>query len=163
MSVTAQEPYVWKVWIKQWGCNAQTEGWFLSDGIKASEEFGWPEDLVCYDSSAQQYVDDWYEIPPNGVVYWIRFDWEPDGVWDEIIYGEYISFTGNSWSKTYTHSPETVTVGGDRTPGVGGLWIPVDKFGLLAPYIGLASTILVATAATAIYTNRVRRRKTKKT
>jgi len=34
---------------------------------------------------------------------------------------------------------------------VGGFWIPVDKLGLLAPYIGLASTILVAAAATAIY------------
>jgi len=42
---------------------------------------------------------------------------------------------------------------------VGGVWIPVDKFGLLAPYIGLASTILVATAATAIYVKRARRRK----
>jgi len=37
---------------------------------------------------------------------------------------------------------------------VGGIWIPVDKFGLLAPYIALTSTILVATAATAIYAKR---------
>jgi hypothetical protein len=44
---------------------------------------------------------------------------------------------------------------------VGGIWIPVDKFGLLAPYIGLASTILVATAATAVYVKRVKRRKEK--
>lgn len=44
---------------------------------------------------------------------------------------------------------------------VGGVWIPVDKFGLLAPYIGLASTILVATVATAIYAKRVKRRKEK--
>jgi len=44
---------------------------------------------------------------------------------------------------------------------VGGVWVPVDKFGLLAPYIGLASTILVATAATAIYVKRVKRRKEK--
>jgi len=42
---------------------------------------------------------------------------------------------------------------------VGGVVVPVDKFGLLAPYIGLASTILVATVATAIYTKRVKRRK----
>jgi len=46
-------------------------------------------------------------------------------------------------------------------PAVGGVLVPVDKFGLLAPYIGLASTILVATAATAIYVNRVNRRKEK--
>jgi len=44
---------------------------------------------------------------------------------------------------------------------VGGIVVPVDKFGLLAPYIGLASTILVATVATAIYTKRVKRRKEK--
>ena len=46
-------------------------------------------------------------------------------------------------------------------PPVGGVWIPVDKLGLLAPYIGVTSTILVATAATAIYVKRVKRRETK--
>jgi len=46
-------------------------------------------------------------------------------------------------------------------PPVGGFVVPVDKFGLLAPYIGLASTILVATVATAIYVKRVKRRKEK--
>jgi hypothetical protein len=47
------------------------------------------------------------------------------------------------------------------TKPVGGIAISVDKFGLLAPYIGLASTILVATAATAIYVKRVKHRKEK--
>jgi len=42
---------------------------------------------------------------------------------------------------------------------LGGVWIPVDKFGLLAPYIGLASAILAATVATAIYVKLVRSRK----
>jgi len=45
-----------------------------------------------------------------------------------------------------------------QTRPVGGIWIPVDKLSLLAPYIGLVSTILVATVATAIY---VKRRKKK--
>jgi len=36
--------------------------------------------------------------------------------------------------------------------------VPVDKLGLLAPYIALASTILVATAATAIYVKRRKKR-----
>jgi hypothetical protein len=45
--------------------------------------------------------------------------------------------------------------------GVGGVVVPVDKFGLLAPYIGLTSTILVATVATAVYVKRVKRRKEK--
>jgi hypothetical protein len=47
------------------------------------------------------------------------------------------------------------------SPSVGGIWVPVDKFGLLAPYIGLASTILVATVATSIYAKRVNRKKEK--
>jgi hypothetical protein len=42
---------------------------------------------------------------------------------------------------------------------VGGTIISVDKLGLLAPYIGLASTILVATATTTICVKRVKRRK----
>jgi hypothetical protein len=51
-------------------------------------------------------------------------------------------------------------------PGVGGVSfpinvVPIDKFGLLAPYFGLASTIVVATVATAIYVKRVKRRKEK--
>jgi hypothetical protein len=37
---------------------------------------------------------------------------------------------------------------------VGGIWVPVDKLALLAPYIALASTILAATATTAIYVKR---------
>jgi hypothetical protein len=44
---------------------------------------------------------------------------------------------------------------------VGGVVVPVDKFGLLAPYIGLASTTLVATVASAVYVKRVKRRKEK--
>lgn len=46
-------------------------------------------------------------------------------------------------------------------PPVGGIAVPIDKLGLLAPYIGLASTILVATVATAIYVKRVKHRKEK--
>jgi len=45
--------------------------------------------------------------------------------------------------------------------GVGGIQIPIDKLTLLAPYIGLASTILVATVVTAICIKRVKRRKEK--
>jgi len=45
--------------------------------------------------------------------------------------------------------------------GVGGVIIPIDNLGLLTPYIGLASTILIAAVATAIYVKRVKRRKEK--
>jgi len=46
--------------------------------------------------------------------------------------------------------------------GVGGGVVSVDKFSLLAPYIGLASTIMVATVATAISVKRAKHRKEKK-
>jgi hypothetical protein len=55
--------------------------------------------------------------------------------------------------------------GGDGKPygfgRVGGITIPINKFELLALYIGLVSTILVTTTATAIYVKRVKRRKEK--
>ena len=44
-------------------------------------------------------------------------------------------------------------------PPVGGVSVPVDKLGLLASYIALTSTILIATAATAIYVKHTKRRK----
>ncbi len=47
----------------------------------------------------------------------------------------------------------------DLPQGVGGVVTPIDKLGLLAPYIGLTSTISVAAVATAIYAKRVRRGK----
>jgi subtilisin len=43
--------------------------------------------------------------------------------------------------------------------GVGGFLVPVDKFGLLVPYIGLASTILVGTVATTVYVKHAKRKK----
>lgn len=64
-------------------------------------------------------------------------------------------------------APSTWTGGGDdlaryEETAVGGIWRPVDKFGLLAPYIGLASVIVIATVATAIYAKRVKRRNQKR-
>jgi hypothetical protein len=44
---------------------------------------------------------------------------------------------------------------------VGGIVVPVDKFGLLAPHIAYASTILAATVASTVYVKRVKRRKEK--
>ncbi|MCJ7424580.1 hypothetical protein MUP01_09990 [Candidatus Bathyarchaeota archaeon] len=46
-------------------------------------------------------------------------------------------------------------------PVVGGIVVPVDKFGLLAPYIGLASTAMIGVIATAVYVKRAKRRKEK--
>jgi hypothetical protein len=75
------------------------------------------------------------------------------------------------WSTGSRDPTITVSAGGTYTayyvkpPPVGGISVlisvPVDKTALLASYIGLASTILVATVATAVYVNRVKRRKEK--
>jgi hypothetical protein len=44
---------------------------------------------------------------------------------------------------------------------VGGIVVPVDKFGLLAPYIGLPSAIVIGAVAAVVYVKRVKRRKEK--
>lgn len=49
-----------------------------------------------------------------------------------------------------------------NSTGVGGVIVQIDKLGLLAPYIGLASTILAATIVTTICIKRVKHRKEKK-
>jgi hypothetical protein len=72
--------------------------------------------------------------------------------WSTGILGRTITTASNETFTAYYGTPP---------PCVGGVIVPVDKFGLLAPYIGLASTIIVTTAATAIYVRRVRRRKEK--
>jgi hypothetical protein len=45
--------------------------------------------------------------------------------------------------------------------GVGGIAVSINKFGLLAPYIGLISTTTVGALASAVYVKRVKRRKEK--
>jgi hypothetical protein len=72
-------------------------------------------------------------------------------------------------AKTWTYNnPQAVDTNGTLDSmvsfpagTVGGIAIPVDKLGLLAPYIGLASTIIAATVASAIYVKRVKRKKQK--
>jgi hypothetical protein len=68
----------------------------------------------------------------------------------------FIAISENTvWSRT-----GTVTVsGGYGGRGVGGIEVPVDKFGLLAPYIGSAT--LIGAVATVVYVRRVKRRKEK--
>jgi hypothetical protein len=77
-----------------------------------------------------------------------------------IIYDGIIDFVSNTIS---LHGFGTVWFCEKPATDVGGMWVPVDKFGLLAPYIGVASTILVAAVATAIYAKRVKRTETKNT
>jgi len=59
---------------------------------------------------------------------------------------------------THTANDGSVTI----SKSVGGIVVPADKFGLLAPYIGLASAIIVTMVATAIYMKGIKRKKEKK-
>lgn len=61
-----------------------------------------------------------------------------------------------------THSCSVQLTVNPPSPPVGGIWLSVDKFGLLAPYVGLASAIIVATAAIAICVKRVKSTKDKR-
>lgn len=86
-----------------------------------------------------------------------------DSLWQQLSLtgvnatGKYV--WGNITSEETTFSKCFAALG---TPtGVGGIVIPIDKIALLAPYIGLASTIAVATVATAVYVRRVKHRKEK--
>lgn len=62
------------------------------------------------------------------------------------------------------HGPVALArfLGSPPLPPVGGIMVPIDKLGLLAPYIGAASAVVVATVAIAMYAQRVKRRKKKR-
>jgi hypothetical protein len=74
---------------------------------------------------------------------------------DVIVEGMYLNGT------VYSEFEVIITVTGTWGGAVGGNVVPIDKFGLLARYIGLASTILVAIGASAVYVKRARRREEK--
>lgn len=94
------------------------------------------------------------------VWYWVG-GWRPQFLLNELWYA-YVaqSPTGYGFNGTLPTPPSYLTPP-RGAPVVGGVTTPVDKFGLLSPYIGLASTIVVATAATAIYIKRVKHGKEK--
>jgi len=62
----------------------------------------------------------------------------------------------NYRAETFQSPATTYTIGTLVAGGVGGTVVSVDKLGLLAPYVGLVSTIIVATVATAICVKRRR-------
>jgi hypothetical protein len=72
------------------------------------------------------------------------------------IYFKYAEQGSGIYSEEWADHPVT------EPPTTGGIWIPVDKLGLLAPYIGLTSAIFVGTVATAVYVKRAKRRKEKR-
>jgi len=95
----------------------------------------------------------------SGATKTLTFSWWPTKIGTYKIKAK--AATGNCEPDTSDNTREdgwVAVIGTGPCVGVGGIMIPTDKLGLLAPYIGVASTILVATAATAIYVRRVKRR-----
>ena len=101
----------------------------------------------------------------SDLVYWFNYHYHETGYVAEInlagnveikdvpceegIFGG-VDDSGLSW---------TLSMGGP--PSVGGIVIPVDELGLLAPYIGLTSTVIASAVVAAIYVKRVKHRKEK--
>jgi len=99
--------------------------------------------------STTTMTDNWGNLP-------ITYLWKPT---ESKYIGKYNIWIDRDNSGNYTEG-DMVNYLKVQAP-VGGVWVPVDKFVLLAPYIALASTILVATAAIAIYVKHVKRRNKK--
>jgi hypothetical protein len=89
---------------------------------------------------------------PDTANYYVFDHWELDS--NNIGSANPVSITMNT-----NHNLRAVFI--YSPPSVGGIVIPVDKFALLAPYIGLTSTIVVAAVVSVVYVKRVKRRKEK--
>jgi hypothetical protein len=84
---------------------------------------------------------------------------------NSFSYDDFIMTSDGTGDGTVLASPSSLSLDGKSftvyyvTPWVGGIVLSIDKFGLLAPYIGLASTTMAATVAVVIYVKHVERRK----
>jgi hypothetical protein len=118
---------------------------FTHDGAKVGSTSIW-----CKGTTSTYTVE--CTVAPNDIEFEIYIDWS--GACGNIDHKE--TWTGSGlWPGTYSvkhsHSPEEWTV--SIEPMVGGFLIPVDKLGLLVPYLGVASTV-VATVVTTAYIKR---------
>jgi len=120
-----------------------------------------PGDTVKWSNNDPVIYTLWFVYAENHTTYKKAGN---EGLSEPILPGETWSWVFDETVKLQYYSFERLWITGNVTVKslpVGGFMVPVDKFALLAPYIGVASTILVATAATAIYAKRVKRKKKK--
>lgn len=87
-----------------------------------------------------------YAIPPNGS----QYDSSPAVIPLKDEQENVIWFMKNA----------SLKIGTGPIP-IGGIAVSVDKFGLLAPYLGLVSAIVITMSGTAVYVKRCKREKSK--
>ena len=121
------------------------------------------DDLKCYDGTTSYLISElattqWYLIEikahPSSSSYDVYVDgvfkkncamWIHGGLENNFQIGDRADGSYDKgeayWDDIYIY----------KAPLVGGIWIPVDKLSLLAPYIALVSTIIIATAFTVAF------------
>jgi hypothetical protein len=130
------------------------EGNFLKQG---GLTFFWPvmnnaEGYILVDCTL---LGDVLGVSGSGTLATVKFYAENQG---ESLLDLYNTILLNSQEQTinpHTANDGTVTV--EAPDPVGGIWIPVNKLELLAPYIGLALAILIAVVATAVFVKQRRK------
>jgi outer membrane protein assembly factor BamB len=116
-------------------------GWGLPDTGYVYVGGGYSQKIFCLEITSGAKI---FEYNTNGDVL------PSPAVADDRV------FFASSGAHLYCSKP-----GGPGGAAVGGFQVPVDKFGLLAPYIGLASTTMIGAVAMVAYIKRAKRRKEK--
>ncbi|MDH5450147.1 MAG: hypothetical protein OEX77_04465 [Candidatus Bathyarchaeota archaeon] len=137
---------------------------YLSDDIVIVQiGLGWANySIDAYDvtadislfSAVATFEDEVFSVTGD----WLIGDWLVEGTSARFPAGTF-AIVPNDHEYTCAHTCEAYASDGTAEARsllveVGGVWIPSDKFGLLVPYIGVASTIVAGTVAAAIYMKR---------
>lgn len=85
---------------------------------------------------------------------------EPTNITIPVVEGHEIEGNLTATTQSEVANAEAMIQAGPIPSFVGGVQIPVDKFAVTAPYVGIVSMVLAATVATTFYVKRVKRRKT---
>jgi hypothetical protein len=121
----------WKVW--QQGYNPAHPTWYPLENVTYSgPRFGF-------------YIHGWGKTHGCIAIESGKFD-------------DFASTVNTHWPNA-TYIPLYVSYPVGNYTGVGGVIFPIDKLALLAPYIGLTSTVIVAAVATVVYVKRVKHKK----
>jgi hypothetical protein len=140
----------------------EVSGWY-TETVDSSGNVGMWYSSLALDSGDKPHIT-YYDYDHNTLKYaYSSSPWNIETVDSTGDVGKYNSLALDNANEAYISYYGSLKCATTKyiPAAVGGFWSPVNKLGLLAPYIGLASTILVAAVATAVYVKRVKRRKEK--